>query len=819
MAELAELLQRMLPPLRVEYRTGCRNYAGVGGFDAQLLRLVRQAQAFTTAGDPARGHLDRLEAIFSGYLLEPAEQRAKLLREAKRRLDALLEEPRPETHAPSPPDRPAPPSAPARGGHDLSSPIQYLKGVGPQRAKTLARLGLETIGDLLFHFPRRHEDRSHMARLGEVAIGQMATFEARVRAVEEIIPRRGGVRVIKAMVSDGSGWLDLVWFNQPWLRDQLAVDQTIIFSGRVQVSKYHRFQIVQPAWEILEPDADPIHTGRLVPIYPLTEGLPQTTVRRWVKQALDHYLPEVVEVLPPDVREDWDLVGRPEAIRSFHFPESEDARLLARRRLVFEEFFGLQVALAQRRHEYDHRGQGIAFETDSRLVQRLHELLPFDLTGAQQRVLKEIQRDLAEPVPMNRLVQGDVGSGKTLVALSAMLTVVDAGYQAALMVPTEILAEQHHRVLRHWCEPLGVTCDLLTGRAGTRQRRESLARLRQGETQIAVGTHALYQEAVDFDALGLVVVDEQHRFGVLQRKLLSSKGVTPDVLVMTATPIPRTLALTVYGELDVSTIDELPAGRQPIATSWWPLGRRRELYQLMKERLREGRQAYVVCPLVEESESLADVEAATAMAEHLREHFKTFTVGLVHGRLKSAEKDEVMDQFRAGTVQILAATTVIEVGIDVPNATMMLIVNADRFGLAQLHQLRGRVGRGSHESACFLLTDAKYNPELADDENALQYRDARARLRLMVSHTDGFKLAEADLDLRGPGELGGTRQSGSMDFRVANLARDAALLELTREAARDLVRRDPYLAAPGHETLAGFVEQRFRERGKLAEVG
>ncbi|NUP99322.1 MAG: ATP-dependent DNA helicase RecG, partial [Armatimonadetes bacterium] len=540
---------------------------------------------------------------------------------------------------------------------------------------------------------------------------------------------------------------------------------------------------------------------------------------RWVKQALDQLTNEVPEVLPLGVRETWELVGRREAIRSYHFPASEAELRLARRRLVFEEFFGLQVALAQRRHEYDHRGHGIAFKTDSALTAQLHRSLPFELTDAQQRVLQEIRRDLAQPRPMNRLVQGDVGSGKTLVALSAMLTVVDNGYQAALMVPTEILAEQHHRVLRHWCEPLGVSLDLITGRAGSKQRRESQARLSQGETQIAVGTHALIQEGIDFDHLGLVVVDEQHRFGVLQRKLLSGKGETPDVLVMTATPIPRTLALTVYGELDVSVIDELPRGRTPIVTEWYPLGKRRELYSQIKERLRAGRQAYVVCPLVEESEALEDVEAATAMAEHLREHFKGFEVGLIHGRLKPAEKDEVMLRFRAGKIDLLAATTVIEVGIDVPNATIMLIVNADRFGLAQLHQLRGRVGRGAHESQCYLLTDARYNPELAEDESSLQYRDARARMRFLRDYSDGFRLAEADLELRGPGELGGTRQSGSLDFRVANLASDGRLLEDARTAAQKLVKDDPHLALADHAALARFVAARYRDRGQLAEVG
>lgn len=823
MDELTEGLGRLFAPLRIEYKSGCLNSTVVGGFDRYLLGQVRELLAVAPTGHPAVPHLRRMEAIFAAYGQMPVEERAARMREVKRRLDSLVTEP-PATREPArlePVTLPAAPDAraePAAPRGDLNSPVQYLKGVGPQRAKLLERLGIATIGDLLFHFPRRHEDRSRMELIGHAPLDELATFEGRVRAVNERRPRRG-LTVTTAFVGDASGSITLVWFNQPWVAEQLERGQPLIFSGKVSLDRAGRRQILHPTWEPLEPGAESIHTGRLVPIYPLTEGLPQTTLRRWIKAALDGYVERVPEVLPASLREELALVGRREALRSYHFPASEEELRLARRRLVFEEFLGLQVAIAQRRYDYRSRGRGIAFRTESALRERLLRRLPFELTCAQQRVLREILADLAAPEPMNRLVQGDVGSGKTLVALAAMLTVVDQGYQAALMVPTEILAEQHHRVIRHYCEPLGVEVDLFTGRAGTRLRRESRQRLQDGTTRIAVGTHALIQEAIEFDSLGLVVIDEQHRFGVVQRQGLTTKGETPDVLVMTATPIPRTLALTVYGDLDVSTIDEMPPGRQPITTQWWPLGRRRELYAHMKTRLREGRQAFVVCPLVEESDALEDVEAATAMAEHLREHFPTFEVGLIHGRLRSEEKDEVMRRFRAGEVDILAATTVIEVGIDVPNATMMLITNADRFGLAQLHQLRGRVGRGAHESECFLLTDARYNPALMDDESTLQYRDARARLRFMIEYSDGFKLAEADLDLRGPGELGGTRQSGLMDLRVANLARDRALLEQAREIARTIVQNDPYLVAPAHAELARYVNERFRERGQLAEVG
>jgi ATP-dependent DNA helicase RecG len=694
--------------------------------------------------------------------------------------------------------------------------VQFVKGVGPQRAQLLGRLGIETVGDLLGHFPRRHEDRSLLLPLREAQVGLLATFQARVTYVEEYSPRPG-LQLTKACVTDGTGSLELVWFNAPWVAREVAVGQALVVSGKVTTDRRGHRQIPQPAWELLEPGSESLNIGRLVPIYPLTEGLPQAWLRRTIHQALADWADELPEVIPGAVLRHYRLIGRREAVRAFHFPSDESERLGARRRLVFEEFFGLQVALAQRRHAYQHRGHGIAFEVDSALARRLHDGLPFLLTGAQQRVLREIEADMARGLPMNRLVQGDVGSGKTLVALTAMLIAVDNGYQTAVMAPTEVLAEQHYRVLRHWCAPLGVEVELFTGRAGVAQRREHGERLASGAIHIAVGTHALIQDEVAFARLGLVVIDEQHRFGVLQRQGLTRKGVTPDVLVMTATPIPRTLALTLYGDLDTSVIDELPPGRQPILTEWYPLGQRQRAYSRLRARLKEGRQAYVVCPLVEESEKV-ESEAVTALAEQLRATFKGVEVGMLHGRLKAAEKDAVMAAFRAGQVQILAATTVIEVGIDVPNATVMLIVNAERFGLSQLHQLRGRVGRGAHQSECLLLSDARWDPARADEEADLQYRDGRQRLKFMLTYADGFKLAEADLELRGPGELGGTRQSGALDFHVANLARDQVLLQDAREAAQTLIARDADLSDPEHTELRRFVGERYRERGQLAAI-
>lgn len=831
---LVAKLEQMLGPLRTEYRTGCLNYAAVGGFDQLMRRFVREARGMVDDDHPAAEHLDRIWAVFVEYTTTAPADRPRALREVKRRLDALLAEaPRAAGADGSEPlrleplrldERPKPKPAKAHVDaplearpEDLASEVQWVKGIGPNRAAVLGRLGIETIEDLLFHFPRRHEDRSMLLSLRDAEPNVLATYRGRITHVESYSPRPS-LKLTKAHVSDGQGFVELVWFNSPWVAGQLANDQELVFSGKLIVDRYGKRQITQPTWEPLDREGDSLNLGRLVPIYPLTEGLLQTQMRRWCRTALDRYLRVLPEVLPAEVRQGLQLVGRHEAVAGFHFPQSEAQRLDARRRLVFEEFFGLQVALAQRRHAYDHRGQGIAFHVDSPLTRRLEEGLPFALTSAQSRVIADIQADMALTRPMNRLVQGDVGSGKTLVALWAMLIAVDNGYQAAVMAPTEVLAEQHARVLRHWCAPLGVEVDLFTGRAGARERRELAERLASGVTRIAVGTHALIQETVEFEKLGLVVVDEQHRFGVLQRQGLTRKGITPDVLVMTATPIPRTLALTVYGDLDTSVIDELPAGRQPIVTEYFPLGDRRKVYSRIKARLKEGRQAYAVCPLVEESEKI-ELESATALAEQLTEAFPTYRVGLLHGRMSSAEKDAVMSSFRRGEIHLLASTTVIEVGIDVANATVMLIVNAERFGLSQLHQLRGRVGRGSHQSECLLLADAKYNPALATDENDLQYRDGRQRLRFMLEYSDGFKLAEADLDLRGPGELGGTRQSGSMDLHVANLARDRDILDQAREAAQTLVANDPHLRQPEHEGLRAFVQRRYRERGQLAEVG
>jgi ATP-dependent DNA helicase RecG len=519
----------------------------------------------------------------------------------------------------------------------------------------------------------------------------------------------------------------------------------------------------------------------------------------------------VPETLPAPVRAERRLVGVAQALRDIHWPPSEQARQRARRRLVFEEFFLLQLALAVKQRALARPGQGLQFAVPDGLVDELQQAVPFPLTAAQRRVIGEIAADMASDRSMNRLLQGDVGSGKTVVAVAALLIAARNGWQSAVMAPTEILAGQHFLVLSRLLAPLGITCELLVGAIPAKEKKRVRAALASGEAQVAIGTQALLQEGVEFSRLGLVVVDEQHRFGVMQRAGLREKGRHPEVLVMTATPIPRTLALTVYGDLEVSVLDEMPPGRRPVKTEWYSARREQEAYRFLRAQVAEGRQAYVVCPLVEESEKL-EVEAATRLAQHLAtEVFPDLRVGLIHGRMKTVEKDEVMEHFRSGAIDVLTATSVIEVGIDMPNASVMLILNAERFGLAQLHQLRGRVGRGEHQAYCVLVTDARYGPQgpllrLEDDD-----KKARQRMRVITQEGDGFAIAEEDLLLRGPGEFYGTRQHGLPDLKLARIIEDVGVLQEAREAARALLESDPSLGRREHAALRRRLEELQRK--------
>jgi len=697
-------------------------------------------------------------------------------------------------------DRPCPDS---RGGPE--TPLQYLKGVGPQRAKLLARLGLQTVEDALFHLPARHEDRSQLIPFRSVTPGDARTAMGTIAGVSP--PPRGRPRVpLEVLLRDGTGFLKAVWFNQPYLERIFKRGQRLIVHGKVQRYGGGPLQMQVKDYEIVEEGPDEtLHAGRLVPVYGLTQGLTQRPMRSLMKRLVESYVDLVEESLPEALRVERRLTPLSTALRVGHFPETPAELAAAHRRLVFDDFFLLELGLAIRRQR-EGRQRGLGMNPPGSLCRRLLGSLPYALTRAQERVWQEIRADMAQAYPMNRLLQGDVGSGKTIVAVLAILVAVESGYQAAFMAPTEILAEQHLMTLRTLLEPLGVRVALLTNAIKSKARERLLGDAAGGGIGCVVGTHALIQEGVRFDRLGLVVVDEQHRFGVAQRATLRGKGERPDVLVMTATPIPRTLALTLYGDLDVSVLDELPPGRKPVVTVARPEAKRARIYDFLRGQIVSGRQVYVVCPLVEESEA-SDLRAATEMAERLqRDVFPDFRVGLLHGRMSFPDKERVMDEFKAGRLDVLVSTTVIEVGIDVPNASVMLVEHAERFGLSQLHQLRGRVGRGSWKSYCVLLSAA------SSDE-------ARRRIDAMTGTNDGFRIAEVDLSLRGPGDFFGTRQSGLPAFRVADLIRDGAVLEEARRDAFALVARDPQLLHPAHRGLRAAVLARWRGKLGLAGVG
>ena len=681
-----------------------------------------------------------------------------------------------------------------------------LPGIGPQRAKLLAKLDLVTIEDALVrHLPLRHEDRSQVIPLGRITVGEARTCAGTIAGISPP-PRGRGRMPLVVTIRDASGFLNCAWFNQPYLARVLKRGQRLIVHGKVQPYGRGPLQMLVKDFEVVEDGEDePLHAGRLVPVYPLTEGLTQRPLRRLKKRLVDGWADRLEDPLPDRVRAARGLVALPQAIAAAHFPESEGEQGAARRRLVFDDFFLLEIGLAIRRQR-EGRRRGLAMNPSGSLVRRLRASLPYSLTAAQERVWSEIRSDMAEPYPMSRLLQGDVGSGKTVVAALAALTAIEAGYQAAIMAPTEILAEQHLMTLGRLLEPLGVRAALLTSAVKGKARVEAAAAVESGEAGCVIGTHALVQGAVAFKRLGLAVIDEQHRFGVAHRAALRGKGESPDVLVMTATPIPRTLALTLYGDLDVSVLDELPPGRRPIATFARTGSKRRQIYDFLRAQIGEGRQVYVVYPLVEESED-SDLRAATEMAERLqRETFPERRVGLLHGRLGFADKERVMREFKDGVLDILVSTTVIEVGIDVPNASVMLIEHAERFGLSQLHQLRGRVGRGPWKSYCILLAGSTSE-------------EGRRRIEAMTSTNDGFRIAEVDLELRGPGDFFGTRQSGLPEFRVADLLRDGAMLEEARREAFALVQADPKLVAPEHRALRAGLLTRWRGKLDLAGIG
>lgn len=695
-------------------------------------------------------------------------------------------------------------------GLKWETPVQYVKGVGPKLAARLARLGLTTVGALLMHLPFRYIDRRQVDRTGRVAVGAERSVIGQV--VHSGAVQVGRRRVYQVAVDDGSGPIVAMWFHfrPQFLERQFPLGASVLLTGEVSWFGRQR-QFVHPESEILRDDQAPNQAARIIPVYASTEGLSQRLLRKIVCAAWEALPAELEDILPPALRATHRLLPRRAALEALHFPDAQAdiAALNARRSpalrtLIFEEFFLLELGLAWRRATH-HEDRGPQIPWDAATHGRLVAQLPFALTAAQQRVVHEIAQDLAHARPMHRLVQGDVGSGKTVVAAAAALQVIQQGWQVAIMAPTEILAEQHARTLLPWWRQLGMPAALLTGATRTTERRDLLQRLGAGELPLLIGTHALLETDVVFARLGLIVIDEQHRFGVAQRLALKTKGTHPHLLVLTATPIPRTLALTYYGDLDVSLVDQLPEGRKPIITKRYTEAQRPKLYEGLRKELARGRQAYVIYPLVAESET-SDLRDATAMAQVLQAEFHPdYRVALLHGRMKGEEKERVMRAFHAGEVQILATTSVVEVGVDVPNATVMIVEHAERFGLSQLHQLRGRVGRGAQQSYCIVMTDGAVSAE------------AQARLEILCATTDGFRIAEEDLRLRGPGEFLGTRQSGLPELQVAQLVADTESLHEAREAAFALLARDPGLAQ--HPALRQAMLVRWGERLALRAAG
>ena len=684
----------------------------------------------------------------------------------------------------------------------LDTPVTYLKGVGPARSEALRRLGIITAGDLLFHVPHRYEDASTVTPIKALEPGMHGTVIGTVIS-KGVIPTRKGLRIFQAVLRDETGMIEVSWPGQPFLDRTISKNDVLLVTGNVRF--FHGRQLQPREFINLGDDENATAEGRVLSVYPATEGLSFKVIRSIIDAHLDALLPLVTEYLPRDVLATSGTPGVREALRMVHRPSSIAEAMAGRARLAFEELFFVQLLQQRAKELARERRSGITFVNKRELTTKLRENLPFQLTGAQVQAIRDIFADMCSDRRMQRLLQGDVGSGKTIVALFAALLAIENGFQAAIMAPTELLAEQHLRTMTRLLEPLGIVPVLLTGSLSARDRKAIANRLASFEPVLVVGTHALVQQATEFARLGFAAIDEQHRFGVEQRKALGAKGESPDVLLMSATPIPRSLALTLYGDLDLSMLDERPPGRQPITTALRRESARARVFQFIDRQLEQGRQAYVVYPVIEESEK-TDLKAATTMYEMLTSGpFANRRVALLHGRIPSAERDEIMRRFRDREIDMLVATTVIEVGIDVANATVMLIEHPERFGLSQLHQLRGRVGRGADESYCILLGDV--SPDVAD------------RLQVFVNTEDGFEIAREDLRMRGMGDLFGERQSGVPTFRIADPLRDEALNDKARHAAMSLLAVDPGLDKPEHAGLRRVLGERYARSLELFRVG
>lgn len=678
----------------------------------------------------------------------------------------------------------------------LDLPIQYIKGVGPKKAFLLQKLGIKTVKDAVYYLPFQYEDRRNRKKIFEIQPGEPVSIEGKIVQINETKPKPN-LSILEIVVSDKTGFIKAKWFNQGYLKKIFKEKQSIRIFGKPQLDfRGVYLEILNPHYELTDDDSNSTDC-RIVPVYRLTEGISQKQLQSIIENTLDFALPFIEDYVPENIIKKLEMPSLREAISNVHSPpENVDIKLLNEwksiyhRRLVFNEMFLLQLGiLLLKRNRLAEKG--LSLKPEGKLLQKFLSQIPFKLTSAQKRVIDEIVADMGKPTPMNRLLQGDVGSGKTFVALAAMLTAVECGYQAALMAPTEILAEQHFFNISNMLKGLPVNVTILTS---LYNRGANL--IASGAADIVIGTHALIQEGIIFRKLGLVVIDEQHRFGVIQRALLKKKGTSPDTLVMTATPIPRTMALTVYGDLDYSVLDELPPGRKPVITKVVDSENKKLIYRMIEDEINSGGQVYVVYPLIEESETM-DLKSATQGYEALQRIFPSFKVGLLHGKMPAKQREEVMRDFRNGKIDILVATTVIEVGVDVPNATLMIITHAERFGLAQLHQLRGRVGRGQRPSKCILI------PYKTTEE-------AKLRLRAMINYTDGFKIAEEDMKIRGPGEIFGVKQSGMPDLKIADFLRDRDILEIARTEAERLLQENPTLKAVS--SLQAQLQEYWRDR-------